>query len=214
MIVFMSGRIQNILFDIGQVLVHLDYEQALARLPAFCDMTSLGAGKRFFALMAQDPMIAEYERGRITSEAYFRHFAEKTGFSGTFDQFVAIWHDIFRENTPMIHFGHELARTYDIYFLSNTGEIHFPYLYEAFPALKFCKGDALSCELGVLKPEKAYYEKALAKFGLRPESCLFIDDLPENVAGAERCGIRSILYTAAGETMAAVRKCLAEGRPG
>ncbi|MBN1269443.1 MAG: hypothetical protein JXB04_07645, partial [Kiritimatiellae bacterium] len=78
----MSGQIQNILFDIGRVLIHLDYGRALERLPAYCDMTSLGAGERFFTLMARDPMIADYERGRITSEEYFRHFAAKTDFRG------------------------------------------------------------------------------------------------------------------------------------
>jgi len=71
--------------------------------------------------------------------------------------------------------------------------------------LNFFKGDAVSCHLGAVKPNRAFYERALAKFGLPPAACLFIDDRPENVEGARDFGISALQYTTAPETIAAVR---------
>ena len=83
--------------------------------------------------------------------------------------------------------------------------MHFPWVYERFPELNFFKGDAVSCHLGAVKPNRAFYERALAKFGLQPAACLFIDDRPENVEGARAFGIPALQYTTAPETIAALR---------
>jgi putative hydrolase of the HAD superfamily len=56
--------------------------------------------------------------------------------------------------------------------------------------------DALvvSWELGVLKPDPAIYRAALDRLGVAPGEALFVDDRPENVAGAEAVGMRAMLF--------------------
>ena len=53
-----------------------------------------------------------------------------------------------------------------------------------------------SFELGCFKPDRRMYEDALAKMGLPPEECAFIDDGVKNLQGAQAAGIQPVLITA------------------
>lgn len=44
------------------------------------------------------------------------------------------------------------------------------------------------------KPDLRIYQLALKKFGLKGDECVFIDDLEENVAGAEQAGIHGAQF--------------------
>lgn len=52
-----------------------------------------------------------------------------------------------------------------------------------------------SCELGVAKPDAAYFTTVLDRLGLRPGEVLFIDDSARNVDMAAELGLRTILHT-------------------
>ena len=114
-------------------------------------------------------MIREYERGKITTDEFFRHFADVTGFSGTQDQFVATYQNMLSENKPMLEFASGLSQKYNIYLVTNAGALHTSSIYKRFPTLVFFKDEASSCILGEVKPDAAFYEKALVKFGLTPD---------------------------------------------
>jgi putative hydrolase of the HAD superfamily len=200
--------IRNILFDVGVVLLHLDYEAAIRKAAKLCDPAKHVRSNVFFTLIHRDPIIAEYERDRVTTEEFFRHFAYLAGFRGTLRDFESLWLDILTENTPMVAFARELAKSYGVYLATNTGRIQVPAIEHRFPPPRFFKDVATSFEFGEVKPDRAFYEKMLAKFNLSADSCLFVDDRPENVAGAEACGIRSVLYTTAPETIRAIEQAL------
>ncbi|MGG5259781.1 HAD family hydrolase [Phycicoccus avicenniae] len=51
-----------------------------------------------------------------------------------------------------------------------------------------------SCELGVAKPEPAYYERVVGVLGVAPEEVGFVDDSPANVDAARALGIRAVLH--------------------
>jgi putative hydrolase of the HAD superfamily len=52
-----------------------------------------------------------------------------------------------------------------------------------------------SSEVGVAKPDPAFFVAALAAASVEPDHALFVDDSPENVHAASRMGMRSHLYT-------------------
>lgn len=54
---------------------------------------------------------------------------------------------------------------------------------------KYFETIVISSELGVLKPHKDMYNTALEATNLKPEECIFIDDNPENVIGANNLNI-------------------------
>jgi putative hydrolase of the HAD superfamily len=73
------------------------------------------------------------------------------------------------------------------------------------PVARFFEHCAFSCFLGSVKPEPECYRGVLALLGARPAEVVFIDDRPENVAGAAALGIHGVHFT----TPEAVRTALA-----
>lgn len=198
-------RIQNVMFDLGVVLLHLDYEPALRQCIPLCDPERIAHSGSFLSLLGRTPIVDAYERGELTAREFFARFVEHTGFRGSFEDFTAIWRSIFRENTPMLDLGRRLARTYPVYFMTNASDLHVPWVFDQYPNLRFFKDYACSCYVRASKPDRLFYERALARFGVRPETSLFIDDRPENVEGARALGFPCVLYVspeqAIGETL-------------
>jgi len=71
------------------------------------------------------------------------------------------------------------------------------YRFREFGLRKYFKVSLSSCYLGLRKPEPAIYKRALDILGRPAERVLFIDDRPENVAGAQEEGIKGIVFTGA-----------------
>lgn len=200
--------VQNIIFDLGVVMLHLEYDRAIARARALCDPARAAGFQSFFGLLGRASAVDAYERGEMSASDFFEQFREASGFRGGFDDFVVIWRSIFAENTPMIDFARELSARYPLYYMTNASDLHVPWVFERFPALNLHRDYACSCYLRAGKPDRAFYERGLARFGIPAASGLLIDDRPENVEGARACGLPALLYTTPAETIAAVRRTL------
>ena len=46
----------------------------------------------------------------------------------------------------------------------------------------------------MVKPDAAIYELFCERYGVSPESCLFIDDMERNVEGARRVGMQGYRF--------------------
>lgn len=71
-------------------------------------------------------------------------------------------------------------------------------------------GVVASCEVGVRKPEPAFYEHLLETVGHPAHACLLVDDRQENCDAAEAAGMRAHLFTDAEDLRA---RLVAEGLP-
>jgi putative hydrolase of the HAD superfamily len=59
----------------------------------------------------------------------------------------------------------------------------------------------LSGHVGIRKPSRRIYLLAAERLGVAPESCVFVDDLAQNVSGAERAGMTGIHHRVAADTV-------------
>lgn len=59
----------------------------------------------------------------------------------------------------------------------------------------------LSGQIGVRKPSRRMYAAAAEAAAVAPGSCVMIDDLPQNVSGAERAGMSGIVHETAFGTL-------------
>jgi putative hydrolase of the HAD superfamily len=66
----------------------------------------------------------------------------------------------------------------------------------------------ISGDVGMHKPEPAIYMLGAERLGLRPEECVFVDDLRENCQGAEEVGMTAILHRGADSTLPELEKLL------
>ena len=83
---------------------------------------------------------------------------------------------------------------YSLVLGSNTDRIHFPYSVQNFPALKNFERCFLSYEMGLVKPNPEFFLRILEDLSVSPESCLFIDDRPENVDSAQEVDITALRF--------------------
>jgi putative hydrolase of the HAD superfamily len=63
----------------------------------------------------------------------------------------------------------------------------------------------ISSEVGMRKPEERIFRHALARLGLAPGQCVFIDDIETNVEAARAVGMVGLHHRDVGATAAAVR---------
>lgn len=196
--------ITTILFDLGNVLLYFDPGKALKEMAKHLNPLTallLAAKKNEFMkeLRGEADLL---ETGRMTIEQFFSRLKGKIGLNLEFEQFKVIWNDIFSPNHEVLALARDLSMRHPCYILSNTNEPHFKFVLERYPELAFAKGHAVSYELGVLKPAREFFDKALAHLGLQAGECVFIDDLPENVEGAKQAGIAAIPFVNAGQLKA------------
>ena len=204
----MSAPIRNVIFDIGVVLLHLEFGRAHDRARAMCDPAKTLVSTSFLGYPERLPIVDEYERGELTAREFFERFKVESGFRGSFDDFVEIWRSIFAENEPMTAFAREVSARYPVYYMTNASDLHVPWIFERYPSLALHRDVACSYYLGAAKPSRDFFERGLRQFGLEGASCLLIDDRPENIAGAEACGMRALLYTTPEDTIKTARGML------
>lgn len=82
---------------------------------------------------------------------------------------------------------------YSLHLLSNAG-LRFHRYSLRFPVFSMLDTIHISAEMKLLKPDRQIYQKLLQELALTPENCLFIDDMEENVSGAQAVGIHSIRF--------------------
>jgi 2-haloacid dehalogenase len=93
-----------------------------------------------------------------------------------------------------------------IYALTNMETWTYPGRRERYPFLGWFDGTVVSGFEGVAKPDRKVFELLLDRFGLTPETTLFIDDSPRNVVAARAAGIQAIEF----ESPAQLRQSLRE----
>lgn len=90
---------------------------------------------------------------------------------------------------------HELReRGYRIYLFSNASVRMRSHIERLLPHPEDWSGYLFSAEIGYIKPQKEFFETGYKTFNIRPEESFFVDDLPENVAGAEKTGMKGYVF--------------------
>lgn len=82
---------------------------------------------------------------------------------------------------------------YGLYLLSNASRRLREYAAH-IPGSALFDGMVVSAEEGLIKPMPEIYACLCRRYGLLPEDCIFIDDMPMNIAGALRAGMQGIVF--------------------
>ena len=87
------------------------------------------------------------------------------------------------------------ARGVPLYALSNWSAQTWPFARDRFTFLELFKGLVISGFEGTMKPEEKIFRILLECHDIDPAAAVFVDDRVENVAVAERLGIRGVHFT-------------------
>ena len=189
--------VRALLFDIGGVVVDTDSEGVL-------QASSLLFGCTREALSAHlAPLVASLERGEIDSLTLWEDLGELLEASGEGraqdpEKVASLWTQMIegslKIDQEMISLCRRLQDKIPVGALSNTIAEHAAYL-EAYGVYDLFNPCILSHEVGMRKPESGIYKLALELLGIRPENCLFVDDLEANLQAAKALKMQTHLFT-------------------
>jgi FMN phosphatase YigB (HAD superfamily) len=184
--------IDTVIFDLGQVLVRFNNQLFLDRLARHTDRS---AAEIRAAVHDRPELPNLFDTGRIQPEEFYERAVAAVGAEIGFGDFFIAYNDVFSVINPTLALAKRLKPRHKLVLLSNTDVMRYSYIEGTFPQLRIFDATVLSYRLGRMKPHPDIYREALRLAGTRPENAVFIDDLAENVAGAERLGIVGLLFT-------------------
>lgn len=191
-----APRPSAILFDIGRVLVRLDISAAMAGLATGSTMSS----QEVWAAIESHPRWRDWQEGRLSPHEWHRQFGQRLGSVLDFEAFRAAWNAALLPE-PILPDAllQQLARSYRVALVSNTDPFHVAHLEANFPFMGHFPLRIYSCAVGSCKPDPLIYKEALRACRVQAQEALFIDDLAENIAGAERLGMAGIVFESASQ---------------
>ncbi len=191
--------IQAIIFDLGRVLVDVDLTRGIFKYTISGKPPS---EKQVLDSLMKDSFYQDYACGRFPAEKFQKEFCRRLNLDMDFETFKKEWNNVFKPIPGMDELVRRIHKTYPTGLLSDIGPLHWEHLSETLPLLKLFSNPVLSFRIGILKPNKKTYLLAADSVGIAPEYCLFIDDREINVQGAEKAGMKTLLF----ESPAKLRK--------
>lgn len=182
------------IFDLGNVIVDIDFNRVLG---TWSDLSRipLATLKQHFTM---GEAFRQHERGEISDEAFAEAMCHEMNMALSYEQFSHGWQAVFVALRPeVIAIMHKLREQgHRVVVLSNTNHLHTTFWPDEYPQVRAAADRIyLSQEMGMRKPEERIYQSVLQQEGFSAADTVFFDDNAENIAGANRLGITSILVT-------------------
>jgi glucose-1-phosphatase len=187
--------IKNIIFDLGGVLLNLDYHRTIN---AFKEL-GLTSFEQVYSQAAQKKLFDEYEMGLISSDHFRSGLNRLLGKEISPETIDAAWNAMLLDlPTERLELLKKLKSRYRLFLLSNTNDIHYnawsAYLQSTygFPDFRdFFEKEYYSHLVGRRKPAREIFEMVLSENGLERTETLFIDDSIQHVEGARLAGLHA-----------------------
>lgn len=184
------GGIEAVIFDLGNVLVFHDNALMYHRLGERAGLS----GEAVARALAGRELFEGTNRGRLDAAGIRREVCRALGLDLAPDEFAALWSCHFTVNEAVLPLVEGLAGRVKLVLLSNTNALHTAYLRPRLPVLERFDHLLFSNEVGLVKPEAAFFQEALDRAGVAPESAAFFDDHPPFVEAARALGIRAFVF--------------------
>ncbi len=190
-------KIKNIIFDLGVVLLDLDFQKSAH---AFKKLGFIGF-ENYYSKNHALHFFHAFETGHVSDKYFINEIITQNRLKATPDQIIKAWNEII-VGFPVekVKFIHEVSKHYNIYMLSNTNIIHAR-KYErqfmdisGFSLNKYFKKIYYSHEIGLRKPDPEAFKIIFKENTIKPDQTLFIDDIEENLLPAKHLGMFTYHY--------------------
>lgn len=185
-------KAQAVLFDLGNVLVRFRPQAFPERL----GLSVVSSGIHYGESVRR--IVREYESGSMGTGEFLAGLGRVFNGQYTEQQLLDALQSVLDVPVPgMEDLVGRIAPQVPLGLVSNTNELHFERMREQLPVLRHFGNFFLSYRLKALKPDPAFYGAVLQRLSVAADRVVFIDDLAENVAGAQHAGMHGILFTEA-----------------
>lgn len=186
-----NQKIENVIFDVGNVLMDFGWEEYLKSFGFSSDKYEKIADATF-----RSNVWNERDRGVLTEEEYVNQCIDLA------PEYAEDIREVMRRTPECISIM-DYAETWvkylknqgiNTYILSNYGHYMLEKNRSQMSFLKYVDGVVFSCEVNQLKPEPQIYKTLLKRYGIDPSKSVFLDDKKENCEGAEKVGMHAIVF--------------------
>ena len=195
--------IRTIIFDIGNVLTVFGWKNFLHSFGFPPEIE-----KRVGKATVDNPFWHEFDKGFLSDEEMLEGFIRNDpSVEKELREIYVSLHGIFTKADYAIHWIQALKKAcYQVLVLSNFSDKVRRENGDALDFLEYVDGGILSYKDGVIKPDPAIYSLLLERYGLKPEECVFLDDMQPNLDAAARFGIHTILFRSYEEAQEELKK--------
>jgi glucose-1-phosphatase len=205
--------IKNIIFDLGVVLLNLNFQASAEAFRHLNRSKSSGDIREFIT----NPQISAFETGSLTPKQFRDWLRGLLNNPLASDEelnnaWCALLGEVPQSKVELLR---HLAAHANLFLYSNTNAIHIPVFRKDFARQHGIIWDTLftktfySYEIYDRKPNISSYQKVFSMAGVQPSETLFVDDLEQNCSAAAKTGCRVLHYTA-GEDLAYVLQEISE----
>lgn len=182
-----------IIFDLGGVLINLDYE---ATSKAF-EALGLSNFTEMYSQAAQSGLFDDFETGKHSSPYFINKILDYLPSGTSANQVVEAWNamilDFPIKNLQLLE---AIQKSHRIFLLSNTNEVHIQKVHQQLQLVSehktlhpYFEKTYFSSDIGMRKPNADIFEFVLNENKLNPSKTLFIDDTAQHILGAQKVGI-------------------------
>ena len=192
------SQIKNIIFDLGGVLLDVDYHKTSA------EFQKLGIANfdDLFAQFKASPLFEDLETGQISDEFFYDSLLQHCRPGTSQQEVVFAWNAMlgdYREKS-LTHLE-KLRGQYNLFLLSNTNAIHITEAKIIFAKQlgaentldQYFDKAYYSYVINKRKPYADIYQFVLADGNMKAEETVFIDDSYNNLETAKQLGIHTHL---------------------
>ncbi|MBM3793588.1 MAG: HAD family phosphatase [Acidobacteria bacterium] len=187
--------IKALIFDLGGVIVPIDFTQVYLRFEAHSGLTR----EEIRARLTDANLVMEFECGRLTETEFRGELNRRLGIALTHAEYQDSWNALFDPAATAgilpERFIADLAARYPVLALSNNNETHFNWVGPRYRHLNHMRHVILSHRFGQAKPGREIYDEAVRLAGCAPGECFFTDDGPAYVDAARAAGLDAELFT-------------------
>jgi putative hydrolase of the HAD superfamily len=204
-----SRMIKNIIFDLGGVILNIDFKKTSE---AF---TALGVQNfdQYFTQYHSNPLFKQLETGAIINNSFYDNVRSAASIIADNIAIDTAWNAMLLDFPPArIERLKELSVKYRLFLFSNTNAIHHAAFLHQFYELFGFNFDTLfekafySHLIGYRKPDIEAFEYVIKQADVIAEETVFIDDTLPNIESAGKAGLQTIYITKDNDMMQSLAK--------
>ena len=185
----MDKPFDNLVFDLGNVIVPHDNEVLHARVLSRC--TAPDAAQRLRRLTHD----RRFGNGEKSIPELHQLIVDEVGYQGDWPTFVGDWSCHLSLDADMLAFVEQLAQRYRVMIFSNTNQQHWERALEMSDGRVGRIEAWLSHEIGDLKPAVSSFLTVARLAKIDPARSIFFDDVEANVIAARQAGFQAAVFT-------------------
>ena len=191
--------IKAVIFDFGNVICYFTNQKLVDRIAKISGRSSQDIFNRLYR---QTNITKDYETGLISSLEFYEKILALCQIDVSPSEFKEIYtKDKFSPVEGTKDLIEKLKNNYKIGILSNTSQWDWDEAMVTAPFIVDVDATTLSYQVGAMKPDTKIFTDMLAKLSLKPEECVFTDDIEEYVIAAKTLGFQAFRFTTAEKLM-------------